>query len=63
MVPEHERLEYNTTFQQLYRHVSENENKMHIYASFMKEEDVRELIDVVCLMISSTCSFVADRFG
>ena len=52
-VPENERTEYNTSFEQLYRHVSDMDNKMHIYASFMKEEVVRKLIAVVCFFTPS----------
>ena len=58
VVPEYERIEYNTAFQQLYAHVLEMDNKMHIYASFMKEERVRKLIAVVCFFISSIRYFV-----
>ena len=53
MVPEHERKDYSTALEQLYRYVSEMDCKMHIYASFMKEEVVRKLIAVVCFFTPS----------
>ena len=62
MVQVHERLEYNTAFEQLYRHVSDMDNKMHIYASFMKEEGVRKLIAVVRFPIPFIGCFVAHCF-
>lgn len=49
-VLEQERLDYNAAFAQLYRHVSDMDDKMHIYASFMKEEGVRKLIAVVSVL-------------
>ena len=62
MVQEHERLDYNTAFEQLYRYVSEMDNRMHIYASFMKEEGVRKLIAIVCFFTPSIWYLVPHYF-
>ncbi|OBZ72332.1 hypothetical protein A0H81_07506 [Grifola frondosa] len=46
-VPDNQRLEYNTAFEQMWRYVHEVESKLHMYACFIKEDAIRKLIAMV----------------
>lgn len=47
MVPDAQRLDYNTSFEQLYRLVSELDQKLHHYACVMKEDAIKKLVAMV----------------
>lgn len=51
-VPEDQRFEYNTLFEQLFRHASDLDqpSKLSIFACYMKEEMVKRLVEIVRTM-------------
>ncbi|KAI0366315.1 hypothetical protein BV20DRAFT_972041 [Pilatotrama ljubarskyi] len=46
-VPDTQRLEYNAIFEQLHRAITELDNNLHHYACVMKEDAIRQLVNMV----------------
>lgn len=52
--PETQRVEYNTLFEQLHKHVNEvtNNGKLVAFAHYLREDLLRQLMDIVgCLAL------------
>lgn len=54
LVPDTQRLEYNSNFEHLFRLTSELDQKLPHYACVMKEDAIRKLVLMVCMILHSS---------